>query len=174
MPDAVVIGLAWFLAWLFVVAGSHKLRSPHYYAEVVQAQIPGLPGGMALVWLIAAAELGTAAALVVPATRVTGLLGSTALLLAYTGLLIWQLASGRTNLRCGCSGPASSLTISKELVLRNSCCVVLAATALVPAVRMPNTEFGAGLSIYVATFLIILYLTSEQLIANAQQTRTGM
>lgn len=169
MPDAIVIGLGWFLAWLFATAAYHKTRSSVDYFELMRAYVPGLRGGRALVWLVASVELGVAILLVMPAWQKAGLLGSVVLLLTYAALIAVQLARGKTDVRCGCAGLDSTMAISKPIVLRNVICAVLAVICLSPSGAAPTSFAGVSLSIYVALFLIILYLCSDQLASNAQQ-----
>lgn len=169
MPEPIINGLAWFLAWLFIAAGFHKLQSAGYYVDLMQRHISWPPRGKSVVRLIAIAELGIGALLILSATRVAGLLGCIALLLAYSGLLTWQLARGQTTLPCGCAGPTSSLLVSRELVWRNIICAAVALIALAPSDSIATGVPGLGLSVCVAIFLALLYATSEQLLSNAQR-----
>ena len=100
---------------------------------------------------------------------VVGLVVSVMLLLTYAALIAVQLARGKTDVRCGCAGLDSTMTISKPIVLRNVICAVLAVLCLSPSGAAPTSFAGVGLSIYVALFLIILYLCSDQLANNAQR-----
>lgn len=169
MSDVIFDGLCWFLVWLLGTAAYHKLRSPGHYLELMMAFVPGLRGGKLLVGLVVSAELCLVVLLLVPATRETGLFGSALLLLAYAGLIAVRLARGNSNIRCGCAGLTSELNISKALVLRNIVCAMLAMIGLSVPVTVPSGLSAAGLSVYVAAFLVTLYLCSDQLAGNAQQ-----
>ena len=169
MPEMISSGVALFLAWLMAMAASHKLRAPDYYRDLLEAYVPGQLVGRTAVWGIAMAELLLAAALLVPATREIGLLASAAALLAYAGLMAWQIKRGIEDLACGCAGPASTLSVSPALVLRNGLCAALAFIVLVSPVSTASGLAAHSITVGVAGFLILLYLCSDQLIANAQQ-----
>jgi hypothetical protein len=169
LPELISTGVAWFLAWLFGWAALHKFRAPAYYMRLIQAHVPQLPGGSLLVWVVAALELAIALALVVPLWRTAGLQAGAALLVAYAALMSVQLARGVTDMQCGCAGPASSVSISVALVVRNLVCAALALLALAPLAGVPVGPPGTMLSAFVAGFAVLVYLCSEQLISNAQQ-----
>jgi len=169
LPDLISIGLAWFLAWLFAAAALHKFRAPDDYRELLGAYLPGLPSSRVFVWLPASLELGLALLLLLPQLRSVGLAGGALLLLAYAGLMGLQLARGNTDLKCGCAGAASSTTVSPVLVVRNLVCALLALAALAPSVLVSAGLAGMVLSIFIAVFSVVIYLSTEQIISNAQQ-----
>lgn len=168
MPELIVTGLAWFFAWLFAVAAMHKLRDNGYYRGLLASWFPGLPPGLPLAYLAACSELLVVIMLLLPATRSAGLLASAMLLLVYALAMGVQLAEGRRDLKCGCAGPASNATISPALLIRNVLCAALALLAVVSVQDAAVTAAGVVLSLALAAFLIAGYLTSEQLITNAQ------
>ncbi len=168
MPELVVNGLAWFIAWLFAVAALHKFRAPAYYQGLLNGWFPGVAVGSWVPYIVAASELGIAIAVLLPSTRGAGLLAAAMVLLLYAVVMGLQLAGGRGTASCGCAGPASSLVISAPVVLRNLLCAALALLALLPLQAGDHGLAGAALSASVAAFLIAGYLTSEQLIVNAQ------
>jgi len=54
-------------------------------------------------------------------------------------------------------------------VLRNGVCAAIALLPLgMSAAAVPSTWAGAGLAVFVAVFAILVYLTAEQIISNAQ------
>ena len=169
LPELISTGVAWFLAWLFAWAALHKFRAPGYYTRLIHAHVPRLPATSLLVWLVAALELAVAVAVLVPDWREAGLLAGAALLLAYAGLMAIQLARGVTDMQCGCAGPASTVSISVSLVLRNLVCAALGILALAPVGGAAAGLTGAMVSAFVAAFAVVVYLCSEQLISNAQQ-----
>ncbi len=168
MPELIVSGLAWFFAWLFAVAAVHKLRDNSYYRRLLASWFPALPQAFPLAYLAAASELVVVIMLLLPATRSAGLLASAMLLLVYALAMGAQLASGRRDLKCGCAGPASNATISPALLIRNLFCAAFALVAVVPVQAVAATAAGVVLSLALAAFMIAGYLTSEQLITNAQ------
>ncbi len=168
MPDLVVSGLAWFIAWLFVMAALHKFRAPGYYQGLLNGWFPGIAVGSWVPHIVAAGEFGIAVMVLLPGARGAGLLAAAMVLLLYAVVMGVQLAGGRASGSCGCAGPASSLVISLPVVLRNLVCAVLALAALLPLQAGDYGLAGVALSASVAAFLIAGYLTSEQLIVNAQ------
>ena len=168
MPELVANGVAWFFCWLFALAGLHKLRAPAWYGELATAWLPGLPAAKGTVKLAGATELVLALALLVAPLRPAALLAASMLLLLYAALMGLQLARGQRDLRCGCAGPASDVTISPALLLRNLLCALLALVAVAPPVAGQVGFAASGLSLSIALFLVIGYLACEQMIANAQ------
>jgi hypothetical protein len=170
MPDLISSGLALFFAWLFAVAGVHKLRSPGYYVDLMSSYLPSTSSSSALlIRFVAAIELSIAALLLLPQSRVVGLLGCALLLSIYAFVMVLQIRRGMSDMACGCAGPASTLTVSPALVVRNVLCAALALFALGGTATVAAGLTGYGLSAFIASFMIILYLCSDQLIANAQQ-----
>lgn len=168
MPEAIANGIALFMAWLFAVAAVHKLRSPEYYTRLVSAYLPAQTGTRLPVFLIGLAELAIAIALLMPALQGPGFTGAAALLGAYAVMMAWQYSRGRADLECGCAGPASTLMVGPELIVRNLVCVGLAVLAQTSAGHWPGSMAGASLALVVAFFMITVYLCSDQMIANAQ------
>ena len=173
LPDLISLGLAWFLAWLFAQAAIHKFSAPGVYRQLVAVYLETAMVGRSAVWLIASLELTVALLLLLPISRQAGLAGSALMLLAYSGLMGLQLARGRVDLQCGCAGPASNTTITPSLVARNLICVLLALLAMAPATVVTIGVLSTGLSIFIAVFSILTYLSSEQMISNAQQMAGG-
>lgn len=163
--------MAGFLAWLFAMAGFHKLRYPGSLGEVAAQYVPvALRGGWlnGLVILVGAVELLIALALLWPAERLAGAAGAGALLLAYALLMAWQLLQGHRDLRCGCAGPASDVRISPALVARNLLIAGLAALLWFPTAPAALSLPALGLALGMVLFLLVLYLSAEQLISNSQ------
>ena len=169
MPDLIALGIALFLSWLFGSAAVHKARNLEHYRQLMARYLNGRPVSASSVWLIAAVEMSSAAMLLLPQTRPTGLLVAALLLLAYAALMGLQLARGRADMKCGCAGPASDMTISPALIVRNLVCAALALVASMPVISVEAGLAGIGLGLFVAVFTTLIYLGSEQLIANAQQ-----
>ena len=166
MPASMSTGIVLFLVWLFAVAAVHKLRNPVYYRGLVSAYIPVAPG--LLVGALAALEFCLALALLLPRLRAVGLAVGAGLLAVYAAMMAWQYLSGHRDLRCGCSGPASELTVGPALVVRNLLCGILALLALAGGAPAPMSIAVIGLSLLVGVFMIFIYLCSDQVIANAQ------
>ncbi|HEY7776176.1 MAG TPA: MauE/DoxX family redox-associated membrane protein [Kineobactrum sp.] len=169
IPELISSGLAGFLAWLFAVAGWYKLRNPGQYHELMMRYLRGVSVSKWLVYPLGALELVVALALLLPATRLPGAAMAAVLLGFYACLMAWQLAQGHRDLRCGCAGPASEVMVSPALVVRNLVCVVAALAVLLPSAPASAGLPGMGLVLFIAVFLTVLYLCSEQMIANRQK-----
>ena len=168
LPGSIGIGIAWFLLWIFAQAAFHKITAPVYYQQLMQRYVPGLPGGRLLVALVAMVETGIALSLLVSQWREIGLVAAATVLLVYAILMASEILRGRAGMQCGCAGPDSQLGISWALVVRNSICAALAVLALSASTLVEVSWLGVGLSGFVAMFMALVYLTSEQIISNAQ------
>ncbi len=167
MPAPVSTGVALFLCWLFGAAAVHKLRSPAYYTRLVSAYLPAEGLARALVPVIALGELCIALALLLPAARLSGLAAAAVVLAAYAVSMAWQYLRGRADLECGCSGPASTVTVGPALIVRNLVCAAMAGAVIFPGGASVGV-MGMALAVFLALFLIFVYLCSDQMIANAQ------
>lgn len=169
MPDLITMGVAWFLAWLFGTAAVHKGRNLQHYRRLMSTYLNGAPVAAVAVWALAMVELCTALLLLFSQLRPMGLVLAILLLLAYASMMGLQLARGRADMKCGCAGPASDMTISPALIMRNLACAVLAGLAMMPTITVAAGITGLALALFVATFTALVYLGCEQLIVNAQQ-----
>lgn len=169
VPDLIATGVAWFLAWLLGTAAFHKACNIEHYQRLMGKYLNDSSVGSVFVWLVAAVEMSLALAMLLPQMRGAGLAAAALLLIAYAGLMGVQLARGAADIKCGCAGPASETTISPTLVLRNLACASLTLLAMSPTISVDSGVAGIGLALFVATFATLIYLGSEQLIANAQQ-----
>ena len=168
LPGSIGIGIAWFLLWIFAQAAYHKITAAVYYQELMQRYVPGLPGSRLLVALVAMVEVAIALALLVSQWREIGLVAAASLLLGYAVLMAGEILRGGAGMQCGCAGPDSQLGISWALVVRNGICAALALLALGASTLVEVSWLGAGLAGFVAMFMALVYLTSEQIISNAQ------
>jgi hypothetical protein len=156
------------VALLFAVAAVHKLRAPAVFRASMQAyrllpEILLAPAAGVLITL----ELLAAVMALVAATRVAGLGILAGLLMLYAGAIGINLYRGRTDIDCGCNGPASKQTISGWLVLRN---LLLAALALL-AITAPANRALNWLDWLTIAFGVLvsagLYLGFNQLTVQA-------
>jgi len=167
MPEFVCLALALFFAWLFAVSAWYKLRHPEFYRQLLRSWF-GVAPGAAIVVALALLESGLVFALLAPTSRGPALLVVACLLLAYAGAMAWQLVRGRSDLKCGCAGPASDTNISSSLVWRNLLCAQLAVLAANPLSSGGMDAVNGVVTLLIATFLCLLYLCCEQLLRNAQ------
>lgn len=128
------------LALLFASGALAKLRDLRGFADAV-AGYRLLPAALAAPAAAAfvAAELALAAALFVPALRVSASLGVAGVLLLYGFAIAVNLARGRRDIDCGCGGLSGRQTLSEALVLRNA---LLASAALASALPVAPRALG--------------------------------
>ena len=174
MPDLFVLSVAIFLAWLFASAGLHKLTNSHYYNDIINNYVPALSFSTMLLnslrMLLGAGELLLACMILIPVSRSAGLLLAIILLLTYAVAMFGQILSGRKEIACGCAGPAAQTTIGPSLIIRNILLSILTAVVLfLPKQLVLLTMPAMAMACLMAVFLILFYLSSEQMISNAQQ-----
>ena len=157
-----------FLAWLFALAAAHKFRASLYYRDLLSSYFDSINIGAAGVRLVASAEFIVAGLLLLPQTRYAGLAAGAVILVFYALMMALQVKRGRDDIACGCAGPASMLTVSPALVARNLLCATLAVFAFAGSLALPLGVSAYALSFGIAGFMIVLYMCSDQLIANAQ------
>ncbi|OUR83804.1 hypothetical protein A9Q75_04055 [Colwellia psychrerythraea] len=172
---------ALFLMWVFAQAGLHKVQSVNglYYANLIaqylnlQAYIDHNIQAKSQLKLLAKAigliEVTLALVLVIPSTRAIAAMLAIVILMSYLLLMAYQIVQGKKNLDCGCMGPAGQINISGSLLLRNGIFSVLALLCLAPG----NNFFTSAMvmTIIISLVMILLNLTFEQLIVNAQRLK---
>lgn len=168
LPDLdplLVTVAAGFMALLLLRAAYHKATSfTAFTGTLSDYQI--LPTALVAptAAVLAAIEFGLAAALLWNVTRpVAGILA--ALLLAvYTGAMAYPLSQGRSEVSCGCGGPAEHL--SPALLVRNLVLIV-AALAAACSIAVRTVTWLDYVSIPFAVFVLWLVLeTLEQALQN--------
>jgi hypothetical protein len=166
MDPAIDLTLRAGLGLLFLVAAAHKLRDPRrFVATVAEYQLLPATLGMAGAAGIVAAELGVVIALA--AQRRLGLIAAAALLVAYAAAIGINLARGRRDLDCGCTGPAARRPISGPLVIRNLALAALALAGMAPLAARPLLWID-GLTIAAATAaLAACWTATDRLLALA-------
>lgn len=172
---------ALFLMWVFAQAGLHKVQSANglYYANLIgqylnlEAYLDHNVQAKLQFTLLAKAigviEVTLALALVIPSTRAVAAMLAIVVLMSYLLLMAYQILQGKKNLDCGCMGPAGQTNISSSLLLRNGVFSVLAWLCLAPG----NSFFTSAMvmTIVISLVMILLNLTFEQLIVNAQRLK---
>jgi hypothetical protein len=121
------------IALLLAAAAVHKLRNPAAFAEVFVAYdlIPAA-AARRLAWLIPAAELCIALALLWLPLRRMAIFGGVALFAAYGFGLGLNLARGRRDLDCGCAPAGNRRRIAAWMVWRNAVLVGALGAAALP------------------------------------------
>jgi uncharacterized membrane protein YphA (DoxX/SURF4 family) len=163
------LGLVLVLAYaaLLLPAAWHKVRDLAVFRAVLEAYrlVPRILLGPMSV-LLPLAEAGLAVGLLVPASRPVCAVATAVLLLVYAFAIGWNVAHGRTDLDCGCTGPLERRPVAGWMVTRN---VILALTALLTALPWDSRTLG-WLDLYsiiaaLATILL-LWLAIDRLYAQ--------
>ncbi len=116
-------------------------------------------------------ECSGAAALLLPSTRTIGVVCLMLLLGVFTAAIAINLLRGRTNIDCGCFGPAMRQNLSGWLLGRNALLFVLAALAAAPSSTRPLAWIDGVTIALGATALVILYASANYVLGNAPSTR---
>lgn len=160
------------LALVFLSAAAHKLRAPRDFLATLRGY--GLvPNGLApaVAGLLVGAELAAGAGLLAPATQRMAALAATALLALYGAGIAINLLRGRSDIDCGCGGPAARQPLSAWLVLRNAVLAALAIATLVPSSGRPLELLDAFTIAAAVAVLYLQYLGSNLLLAYLPRTR---
>ena len=172
LDPAVLWVLRLALAALWLRAGWHKGRDPRAFraalAEYRLLPAPLVPAAAALLGL---AELALALALLVPAGAAAAAQASAALLLLYAAAMAINLARGRRDLDCGCTGPAAARPLGGELLARNALLAAVSLLAALPATERPLGWLDAPTLALGAATLVVLYAAAETALAQAPASR---
>jgi hypothetical protein len=107
----------------------------------------------------------------VASTRVVAASMLLAMLTIFTGAIAINLARGRTNIDCGCFGPALRQELSRWLLARNAILMLVAAVAIVPATDRAMEPLDVVTIVLGAFTFAILYASANFAIANAPKIR---
>ncbi len=176
MGTAVDPALTWTLAIalaaIMAVSAAMKLTAMGEFAAALENYrlLPALlltP----VAWLIPALEAIAAAGLLIAATRAAACVLTAALVATFTTAVAINLARGRTEIDCGCFGPALRPTLSGWLIVRNAMLMAAAAAAAAaprgrPLLLADFVTIGCG-----AATLVVLYASMNYLLANAPRLR---
>lgn len=145
--------------WIFEAAVSGYDLLPHWLWRPFALAYPVL-------------ELAAGVLLLVPLTRVPGVVATLAVLLLATGAVVVSLLRGKTEIDCGCGGLSNSYSgLSWWLVVRNACLIVLAFSILLIADGTGGQEFSInwldGLNLLGFSIALIgLYAIFNQLMSS--------
>ncbi len=164
--------LAAALALIFGASGVLKLRDPALFAAAA-ANYRLLPRWMEkpFAWTLPLAELGAAAGLLFPATRVPAASVLVVLMGLFTGAIAINLARGRADIDCGCFGPALRQELSGWLLLRNLALAMMAVIVAMPAGTREIQWLDVITIAMGAATLITLYVSANYAIGNLSGTR---
>ena len=156
------------LALVFAQAAWHKLRDLPAFSAAVAAYdlMPAALAPLAATQLIVA-EIALVGTLLLPPVRASASLAALALLALYSTAIATNLARGRREIDCGCTGPALRQPLSGWLLARNA---ALAGLALCGAAPITARALGAVDALPIAggaLSFFALYSAANQLAANA-------
>ena len=103
----------------------------------------------------------------IPTLASLSMLVGVALLLAYAAAIGINLARGRNDIDCGCTGPATRQLISKWLLLRNLGLAAIAFTGMATSSHRPLHAADIVLVGVALLGAMALYGAINQLMANA-------
>lgn len=170
MDPVVQTSVAFALAALWLTGAARKLvRFREFGATVSEYRV--LPGVLTFpsATLVIGLELGLAIALLTPALRWLGLVGSCGLLMLYVAVIGVNLLRGRRDIDCGCSGPGTHQPLGGWLVWRNLGLIAGSLVGLLPAAARPLVWVD---SISIAATVVVLgtlYAAVNGLAANARE-----
>jgi len=176
-PEFIDPTLSWslrvFLAFVLGRSLLHKLRDPAAFRDVVRDYrlLPTRALGPAALGIVIAEALVTLG-LLFPATRGAAGFGAMALFLLYGGAISLNLARGRREIDCGCSGPlARGHGLHEWLVARNAGQFLFAALVALPTTARALGWLDGATVLLAVSALASLSLAVDGLAASAARTR---
>ncbi len=172
IDPAIQLACAWALAAVFATGLAHKLRSPSTFVATL-GNYRLLPRALlvpAAGLVIAGESLLVPALLVLPGAAPV-CWGAFALLVLYTTAIGINLARGRRDIDCGCSGPALRQTLSGALLWRNAVLLAIAAVALLPVGDRALSWLDFLSAGFAVATVVLIYTAGNQLIANAPRLK---
>jgi len=171
--DPAIRGLCAFaLAFIFGASGAMKLRDLEMFeGSLANYQLAPTWMEKPLAYLLPLIECASAAGLLMTSTRALAATALLALLTIFTGAIAINLARGRTNIDCGCFGPALRQQLSGWLLLRNLFLMILAAVVILP----PNGRAIESIEVVTIVLggltLVTLYASANFAIGNVPKVR---
>jgi hypothetical protein len=162
------LALRFSFALLLGAAAMHKLRDlARFRATLVEYDV--LPRGLAesAAPVIGILEASLAVALAAGIAAPAAAMAVAALMLAYAAAIHINVVRGRTDLDCGCMGPAARVPVSSALVLRNLALATAAATLAVTASGHAAGWLDVATALAATFVLAACWQASERLLALA-------
>ena len=158
------------LATVFTVSALAKLLDrPATREAVVAFGVPEpLAGSVAA--LLPPAELATAFLLVIPGTRLLGVLAAGLLLAGFTGAVLLALATGRRP-DCRCFGRLGGADISGRTLARNAVLLTLVAVGGLGLLADPNDDVPPAWALGLGALVAAAVLGAEALAGRAARRR---
>lgn len=171
--DPAISELASFaLAAIFAASGAMKLADLDQFESAI-ANYRLIPHAIEtpVSLIIPVLEFTSAAAVLVPVTRMAGAAGVLGLLAIFSGAVAINLARGRSNIDCGCFGPALRQELSAWMLLRNAALAMLALAALLPESARAFIWLDWVTIMLGATAAVAIYFSANYAMANEPVTR---
>jgi len=155
------------LSVIFASAASHKLRHPCWFRRQVH-EYELIPGPMvpAAARTLPIAELVIAAGLLWSTSRPYAGVLAFLMIGLYALAIAINLARGRKDIDCGCSGPAMRQPLQPALLARNLMLAIIALVALLPMLDRPLSLHDNFVMIAAGVVLVLLYTATDLWIAN--------
>jgi uncharacterized membrane protein YphA (DoxX/SURF4 family) len=171
--DPAIRGLcALALALIFGASGAMKLRDLEMFeGSLANYQLASRWMEKPLAYLLPIIECAAALGLLLSSTREVAAFMLLALLAIFTGAIAINLARGRTNIDCGCFGPALRQQLSGWLLLRNLFLSVVDAIVILPATDRALESLDVVTIVLGALTLVTLYASANFAIGNAPKLR---
>jgi uncharacterized membrane protein len=159
-------------AAIFAASGALKFYDVETFRGAV-ANYRLLPQGLEapFAWIAPVIETAAALGLLLTPVRSWSALVLILLLCIFTGAIVINLARGRTDIDCGCFGPALRQRLSWWLLLRNAALFALLATAAMPVGGRAMDFLDYTTVFMAAATVVVLYTGANYLIANAPGLR---
>lgn len=170
--DPAIRGLcAVSLALIFGASGLMKLRDLDLFeGSLANYQLAPTWLEKPLAYLLPILECAAAMGLVTASTRTIAASTLLALPAIFTGAIAINLARGRTNIDCGCFGPALRQELSGWLLLRNLVLMILATLVIFPDTGRAIEALDLVTIALGAMTLVVLYASANFAIGNAPKT----
>jgi hypothetical protein len=159
-------------AAIFATSGALKFYDLEAFRGAV-ANYRLLPDWLAtpFAWTAPVIESAAALGLLQSPIRASAALILIVLLGVFTGAIVINLVRGRTDIDCGCFGPALRQRLSWWLLARNGALFALLAIALMPFGARPMDFLDLTTAAMAAATVVVLYTAANYLIANAPGLR---
>lgn len=168
MDPVLQLSLRTAFALLLASAAWHKLRDPQRFRAVLAAyELLPPRAAEAVAPAIGAVEAVLAAGLLLGLLLPWVAAAVSLLMLTYAAAIEVNVRRGRTDIDCGCMGPASRVPLGRELVARNLVLALAAAALAAPATTRPMVWLDAVGFLATVGTLSLLWLAGERMLVLA-------
>lgn len=155
------------LSVIFASAAHHKIRHPNWFRrQVREYELIPEPGVPFVARALPVTELAVAVGLLWSSSRPYAGILAFSLISLYGLAIAINLARGRKDIDCGCSGPAMQQPLQPALLARNLLLAIIALGALLPMLDRPLSLHDNFVMIAAGAVLVLLYTATDLWIAN--------